>query len=278
MILKPGNKIFWVLMVLFSVLSAEAQYVTIAPEPMEGYEYLPYFPEKLMEQKPQPALANNSLGKYFIYSTDRLDTISIHRHFLIGNMDSTQMFCFVETDKMGADQFLAVRNDKNWVILKMRILRHLAYDAVEFKLVRLGKKKELHLQVMVYRDKNVESKYGSRVDSEWKRAKSISLFNLNTLHRVLSNVYLGYEYHYTQKVKINGLVYRETKQANVWYDFDINYKRGKIKVKLMENKRDLVKQSGELIPERIETQVGKNAPLLTNGIYKYDGQKFVWKK
>ncbi|KAA3628489.1 MAG: hypothetical protein DWQ02_19270 [Bacteroidetes bacterium] len=254
------------------------QFVEMATEPMEGYEYLPYFPEKLMKQQPSAVLPHSTLSKPFAWTTQRPDTIEIFKKVIIGEMDSTQMYCFVQNDHPAADLLIAVKNQDHWVILKTIIFRHLTYDATQFRVVQLGRQKVPHLEVIVFREKNVLGQYGRQVSSQWKRSKTISLINLNTLQRPLANIYTGYEYIYTIRRYENDVRYSKIQSANLWYDFKINYKKGKIKVKQLDNRLDALEQTGEETPVLINSEEEKNAPLLRVGMFKFDGERFVFRK
>lgn len=267
-----------VLWFIFSFGVVKGQFVEVAIEPMDGYEYLPYFPEKLMAQQPSAVLKNGQLSKPFAWTTKRPDTIDIYKKVIIGNMDTTQMYCFVQNDHPAADLLLAVKNQDHWVILKTIIFRHLSYDATQFRVVHIGKQKVPHLETIVFREKNVLGQYGRQVSSQWKRSKTISLINLNTLYRILSNVYTGYEYIYTIRRYKNDVRHSKIQSANLWYDFKINYKNGKIKVKQLDNRLDALEQTGEEAAVLIDSEEDKNAPLLRAGMYKFDGVRFVfWK-
>ena len=198
---------------------ANGQFVEMDIEPMASYEYLPYFPEKLMAQQPSAILPHSSLSQSFAWTTTRPDTITIHQKVIIGDMDTTLMYCFVQNDHPAADLFLAVKNQDQWVVIKTIIFRHLTYDVTQFRVVYLGRQKVPHLEVIIFRDKNVLGQHGRRVSSQWKRCKTISLINLNTLQRSLANVYTGYEYIYTIKQYKNDVRHSNIQTANLWYDF-----------------------------------------------------------
>lgn len=278
MMIKNWSQTCLAILLLLCFKTVSGQFVEMETYPMEGYNYLPYFPEKLMTQQPERELKHNQLSQPFAWKTTRPDTIIIHKKIIIGQMDSTRMYCFTQRDHPAADLLLAVKNNDDWVILKTILFRHLTYDATEFRIVGLGKEKIPHLEAIVFRQKNVLGQYGRRVSSQWKRSKSISLINLNSLNRVLSNVYVGYEYIYTVKNYTDEVKHSEIQSANLWYDFKINYKKGKIKIKVLENRLDTLTQTGEAIPLLTDSKANQNAPLFQTGVYKFDGKGFVLKR
>lgn len=255
-----------------------AQVEDLPPQPMDDYEYLPWFPEALVAQQPSNILPNGILSDPLSFITDRIDTVTIHRKHIFEKTDSTQIFGFVRNDHPASPYLLAVKRDVNWVIIKMTSFKYLSLDEVNFSIVKFKKHQAPFLLVIVNRNGNVFSQSGPTVESNWKRTQVVSLVNLNTFNMPLRNVYMGYDYQYVTKQKVDDIRHRKTRAANLWYEYAFNFKRGQLKITQLTNTLETSEQKGT--QEAISTNLTKNTcvPLLKQGVYKLKNGKFVFKK
>ena len=94
----------------------------------------------------------------------------------------------------------------------------------------------------------------------------------------LRNVYMGYDYQYVTKQKVDDIRHRKTRAANLWYEYAFNFKRGQLKITQLTNTLETSEQKGT--QEAISTNLTKNTcvPLLKQGVYKLKNGKFVFKK
>jgi hypothetical protein len=251
-----------------------------SPPEEDSYLQLPHFPEELALLKPSEVLSNGKLSDEEVMITDQIDTFDIHCKFLFEGVDSTRFFMFSLKENPNTHFKMAVKRDDSWVVFNASLLKRLTLDGSHFSIVKFKGSTDEILNVVVStpEDKQVNSKFGGGVESQWKYVSIVTLINLSTFEIYLNNLYVGYDYRFSEKQREGDALLKTTKSARLEYDVTLNERKRRLTITEATNSLRTSIKRGE--GEEVLTEEIKNkcAPIQFVGDYFLEGNKFILKK
>lgn len=269
------------LLVLLCLISSTIQAQVVFADEEEYVEPaipLAGFPDIISKQIPSDVLPHRAFPENRIRVTNRLDTVAIFHKEAFQGLDTNDVFRFHDVDNINYMPSIAIRREKDWLLVGMHPFYRMTFNTVKVMIVELGKKKKPYLQVEIIRDGNVVSRSRSGYEEQWKSMHTLSLLDIEAPYLVLDNLFLGYTYRVANKSEVEpGIWLRDVQESEMAYTAAWKAKKAQVEFILQTDRFERLERKGEEPPTLLDPAIGINRPLIQEATFQLIGQKFTVK-